>query len=288
MVDYKTRIFYETETGMMGAEVKLYSEEGENIDNIIITSESKLKEIAEKVLEMDDTYIDREELTTILLNASETLTINATRFQGYVPGDFARALHSHSEYAQINHSSPQDVYGKGTPANYGHNKLINNLTSGNYVDGEALAAYQGKVLKDSIDTAVANISKWEKITLTGHDNVASYCNLFVNQAIRLAMVTYNREAVKKGVGSSKTANNRDANPSPYWIAGEVTIGAIILHTAGAIPDAYRPSTRVNQPFYRGDLVFRIESNGSIAVNNMSGKGSKTDGINIIQNVLYHY
>ena len=72
MVDYKTRIFYETETGMMGAEVKLYSEEGENIDNIVITSESKLKEIAEKVLEMDDTYIDRNELTTILLNASET------------------------------------------------------------------------------------------------------------------------------------------------------------------------------------------------------------------------
>lgn len=288
MVDYKTRIFYETETGMMGAEVKLYSEEGENIDNIVITSESKLKEIAERVLEMDDTYIDMSELTTILLNASEQLTINATRFQGYVPADFARALHSHSEYAQINHATPQDVYGKGTPANYGHNKIINNLTSSNYIDGEALAAYQGKVLKDSIDTAVTNICKWERITLSGHDNVASYCELHVNQALRLARLTYARDGVKKGVASSKDSNNRDTNPSPYWVVGAQTVGAIYLHKSGAIPDAYQPTTRVHQSFYRGDFVFHVETNGSISVHNIIGKGSKDTGINIRQNVLYHY
>lgn len=288
MVDYKTRIFYETETGMMGAEVKLYSEEGENIDNIVITSESKLAEIAERVLEMDDTYVDMEELTSVLLNASEQITINATRFQGYVPADFARALHSHSEYAQINHSSPQDVYGKGTPANYGHNKLINNLTSSSYVDGEALAAYQGKVLKDAIDTAVANICKWEKITLSGHNSVASYCNLYVNTSLRLARVTYNRSDVKKGVGSSKDSNNRDKNPSPYWIVGEATNGTIYLHKEGAIPDAYQPSTRVAQPFYRGDFVFRVETDGSICVHNLNGKGSKDSGVNIHQNILYYY
>lgn len=283
MVDYKTRIFYETETGMMGAEVKLYSEEGENIDNIVITSESKLKEIAERVLEMDDTYIDMSELTTILLNASEQLTINATRFQGYVPADFARALHSHSEYAQINHATPQDVYGKGTPANYGHNKIINNLTSSNYIDGEALAAYQGKVLKDSIDSAVTNICKWERITLSGHDNVASYCELHVNQALRLARVTYDRTGVKKGVGSTN-----ENNPSPYWIVGAATTGGIYLHKTGAIPDAYQPTTRVNQSFYRGDFVFRIEVDGSIIVYNSSGRGSKDEGITIRQNILYHY
>ena len=50
MVECKTRVFYETDSGMMGAEVKIYGEDGENIDNIIITSETKLKEIAEKEL----------------------------------------------------------------------------------------------------------------------------------------------------------------------------------------------------------------------------------------------
>ena len=288
MVDYKTRIFYETETGMLGAEVKLYSEEGENIDNIVITSESKLKEIAEKVLEMDDTYIDREELTTILLNASETLTINATRFQGYVPSDFARALHSHSEYAQINHSSPQDVYGKGTPSNYGHNKVINNLTSSAYVDGEALSAYQGAVLKDAINTAVNNISKWEKITLSDHENVASYCTLYVNQALRLARVNYTRSDVKKGVASSKNSQNKDSNPSPYWIVGTPTNGAIYLHTANAIPEAYQPNTTVSASFLRGDFIFHIRTDGSITVHNLLGKGNTSDGIDIIENILYHY
>lgn len=288
MVDYKTRIFYETETGMMGAEVRLYSEEGENIDNIVITSESKLTEIAEAILDIDDTYIDRTELTTILLNASEQLTINATRFQGYVPADFARALHSHSEYAQINHSSPQDVYGKGTPANYGHNKLVNNLTSANYTDGEALAAYQGKVLSDKINEAVTNITKWEKITLSGHDNVASYCNLYVNTALRLAMVNYFRSGVKKGVGSTKNANNQDDNPSPYWLVGAVTKGAIYLHKKGAIPEAYQPSTRVISPIYRGDFTLFLGPDGSIMMHNRSGAGSTTDGISVYVNMLYHY
>lgn len=288
MVDYKTRIFYETETGMMGAEVKLYSEEGENIDNIVITSESKLKEIAEAVLEMDDNYVDMNELTTVLLNASEQLTINATRFQGYVPADFARALHSHSEYAQINHATPQDVYGKGTTVNYGHNKIINDLTSSNYIDGEALAAYQGKVLSDKIDEAVTNLTNWTKITLSGYNNIASYCNLYVNTALRLARLTYNRNGVKKGVGSSKDSNNRDKNPSPYWIVGKATAGTIYLHKPGAIPSAYRPSSRVTQTFTRADFVFRVETDGSIAVHNTLGKGSTSDGVDIHNNVLYHY
>ena len=289
MVECKTRVFYETDSGMMGAEVKIYGEDGENIDNIIITSETKLKEIADIVLEMDDTYIDKTELTSILINASEELTINATRFQGYTPSDFARALHSHSDYAQVNHASPQDTYGKGTPANYGHNKLVNNLLSSSYVDGEALSAYQGKVLKDIIDTAVANICKWEKITLSGHDNVASYCNLYVNQALRLARVTYFRNSVKKGVGSSKsTATGQNNNPSPYWIVGTLTNGGIYLHKSGAIPEAYQPSTRVIEPIYRGDFVFRVETDGSLMMYNSSGKGDTTEGVNVYVNVLYHY
>lgn len=287
MVDYKTRIFYETETGMMGAEVRLYSEEGENIDNIVITSESKLTEIAEAILDIDDTYIDRTELTTILLNASEQLTINATRFQGYVPADFARALHSHSEYAQINHSSPQDVYGKGTTANYGHNKVINNLLSANYVDGEALAAYQGAVLKGLIDSSKNDITRWEKVTLSGHDSISSYCNLYVNTALRLASLTYNRGDLKKGVSSSKDGN-KDKNPSPYWVPETKTNGRIFLHNAGAIPDAYQPTTELIKTLRISSISFGVATDGSIWVHNHDGAGKKSDGVEVHINALYHY
>lgn len=40
---------------------------------------------------------------------------------------------------------------KGTPGAYGHVRIINSLTSSAYADGEALSAYQGKVLNDALN-----------------------------------------------------------------------------------------------------------------------------------------
>ena len=53
---------------------------------------------------------------------------------------------------ELSHASTGTGYGAGTTSNYGHCKLANNLTTSSYADGEALAANQGKVLKDLIDT----------------------------------------------------------------------------------------------------------------------------------------
>lgn len=52
--------------------------------------------------------------------------------------------------APNNHASSNTLYGLGTTTNYGHCKIINNLTTTKHTDGFALSAYQGKVLKDSI------------------------------------------------------------------------------------------------------------------------------------------
>lgn len=288
MVTYKTRMYYEKDNETIGAEVKLYSDTGENIDNILITSESKFRELADKILDIDDTYIDKAELVSILVNAQSELQINATKLDNYTPDDFARTVHSHDTYAQTDHASSLKTYGIGTSTNYGHNKIANNLTTTEYRDGEVLSAYQGKILNDLISSTKSEITKWEKITLSGHNSVADYCNLYVNKALRLARVTYNRTGVKKGVASTKDSKNKDTNPSPYWIVGVTTSSLIYLHTENAIPADYQPSTRVNQSFYRGDFVFSVLTNGGIGVHNITGKGSKDNGINIRQNVLYHY
>ena len=56
------------------------------------------------------------------------------------------------------HRSTDTTYGIGSENYYGHNKVINNLTTASYVEGESLAAYQGKVLKDAIDGKQASIT----------------------------------------------------------------------------------------------------------------------------------
>lgn len=151
MVNYKTRVFFEPDTNSLGADVIIYSETGEVIDTILVTTESKYNELAEQIQGLDDTYINTERLSEILANVQNELEINATKFDGYEINNFAMSNHTHSENAPRRHSSSTTEYGLGTPSVYGHNKVINNLTS-TYHEGESLAAAQGKVLKDFIDS----------------------------------------------------------------------------------------------------------------------------------------
>jgi hypothetical protein len=52
--------------------------------------------------------------------------------------------------APSSHASTGATYGLGTPTNYGHCQVINGLNQTAYADGQALSAYQGKVLNDKI------------------------------------------------------------------------------------------------------------------------------------------
>ena len=53
--------------------------------------------------------------------------------------------------APNNHASSATTYGLGSSANYGHVKVINNLTTSSSTNGEALSAYQGYILNEKID-----------------------------------------------------------------------------------------------------------------------------------------
>ena len=286
MVNYKTRIFFEPETNSLGADVIIYSDEGDKIDTILITSESKYNELYQQIQDIDNTFIDLTELTTILANVQNELEVNATKFAGLEIGSFSLVGHTHDDLPPKNHASVNQEYGVASTSEFGHAKLINNLSAGQYSSGEALSAYQGAVLKNLIDTVKSDLMKWEKITLEGHNSVASYCNLYVNKALRLARFTYNRTGVVKGIASTKTNGSND-NPSPYTINGKATIDGIYLHTEGAIPESYSPSTYIATPIYRGDIVLRLISDGSILVHNLNGKSSD-GGFTIRANLLYHY
>ncbi len=67
--------------------------------------------------------------------------------------------------APKSHASSANTYGVGTTANYGHNKVINDLTHTAFANGEALAAYQGKILKDLIDGKITITKNTNDITI---------------------------------------------------------------------------------------------------------------------------
>ena len=80
-----------------------------------------------------------------LIKTSISSTINSSSTNDTAAG--SKAVYDYS--APISHSTSATTYGVGTASNYGHCKTINNLTTGSYVAGEALSAYQGKVLDDA-------------------------------------------------------------------------------------------------------------------------------------------
>lgn len=73
-------------------------------------------------------------------------------------GDTGVQLGEIANKAPKSHASSGTTYGVGTTSNYGHCRVINNLTTSSATNGYALQAYQGKVLKDLIDTLTTKLN----------------------------------------------------------------------------------------------------------------------------------
>jgi len=78
-------------------------------------------------------------------------SINNVNFDGT-----ANITVADSTKAPIAHASAVNTYGLGTTVNYGHVKIINDLTQKSHIDGTVLSAYQGKVLNDKINGLLPN------------------------------------------------------------------------------------------------------------------------------------
>ena len=225
MVNYKTRVFWEPDTNSVGADIIIYSDSGDVIDTILVTTESTYQELAEKVENIDNTYIDTDELHETLLNVTNALEINATKFQGLSPSDFAPVNHQHTNYAPVHHSSITDNYGPGTSELYGHNKIINNLNSSEYKSGEALSAYQGNVLNQliqNLDSKVAgeNIKYFDNPT-----KAASSCKIALKRMGNIVFCQYHINYLSP----SKANLNKD-----------------ILVSKTKIPEGFRP---INENYF---------------------------------------
>lgn len=103
MVDFKTRIYTESEDDIIGAEVLVYSDNGDRIGSIEIVNAEDLNDLREQLSVIDETYFTESRLNAILANAQETTNINATELSGFASSDFAKVTQL-SNYALSNHT----------------------------------------------------------------------------------------------------------------------------------------------------------------------------------------
>lgn len=166
MTDFETSCYYKDGKKIIGAEVRIYNDEGNTIDRILITDAHGLEELETKLDTLDDTYIDKRELITALTDNvldSEDIDLNAKTFDGHDSSYYATSEHNHSgQFAPTQHESTISTqYGAGTAEQYGHVKVRDDLNARNLNISEALSSHQGYILNDRLSGLETRSSRLE-------------------------------------------------------------------------------------------------------------------------------
>lgn len=171
MVEFKLRCYHnDSNDKIIGAEVVIY-DGTDVVDTITIVDQTKLDELTEKLNNLDDTYIDREELIDILKNTSQDTIINASTFNGLASDKFLKVSDATTRvFKPAPHASTKNEYGLGSVTEHGHVKTVDNLTRERNVAGEALSAHQGyelnqRLLAQEADSNVVQHSLHSKFIL---------------------------------------------------------------------------------------------------------------------------
>ena len=207
MVDFKTRIYHAEEDQIVGAEITVYSEEGDNIGSIQVTSKKDYDDLKAKLDNLDETYVPISRLEYEV----GRININAQTLDGLSSTDFSLSGHGHyDEFPPKNHSSQDNVYGLANTNKYGHAKLIDNLNRNIYAEGEALSAKQGYELQRNITALRNDMSSWH------YEDVGDYGHLWAHPILRLVYFTYYRENFTI---SKSSVLHKGYIPAPFRFSG---------------------------------------------------------------------
>ena len=143
------------------------------------------------------------------------------------------------------HASTSNTYGLGSTSNYGHVKTINSLTQSSHSDGTALSAYQGKVLKDLVDSKAAS----------GHTHTGT--ELRLGSSGNDANVT-----IQEAVNNKSASNHTHGNITNAGAIGSTANLPVITTTSGKLTTGSF-GTAANT-FSQGNHVHgNINNNGSV-------------------------
>ena len=124
-----------------------------NLANLSSTVENKVDKVTGKGLSTEDfTTALKDKLDGIEDGANKITVDSALSSTSENPLQNKAINTALGGKAPTSHASSASTYGLGSTSNYGHVKTINGLTQSSHSNGTALSAYQGKVLKDLIDT----------------------------------------------------------------------------------------------------------------------------------------
>ena len=153
MVTFITKVYNVEEEDIIGAEVKIYSEEGNKVGTIHITSAEQLNALENRLTELEGRPISSQEVIEII----NSVAINANTLQNKSASEFATSNHSHNDYAPKNHKSSATTYGVGTSSEHGHVRVADNLTTSSFNSGSpvVLSAKQGYQLNQALTQKVA-------------------------------------------------------------------------------------------------------------------------------------
>lgn len=115
-----------------------------NFTNISLADKADITQIMNNFTIIENLGITANEVEAIRKTLADSIATNASNITSN-----ATAI---SGKAPTSHASTATTYGVGNQSNYGHCKIVDNLTATAYAAGEALGAYQGKLLNDKITT----------------------------------------------------------------------------------------------------------------------------------------
>ena len=170
MVNFVTNVYKynESDDKIIGCSVTVYSDTGDLIDEIEIADATRLQELEDALAVIDNTYVKYSNMLDIIANTNESVDINATTLNGISGSSFLTGPQARSmSFNPTPHASIIPQYGAASTNHYGHAKLRDNLSSNNYVNGEALSGRQGYVLDQKITSVENKVKKNDVKILIG-------------------------------------------------------------------------------------------------------------------------
>lgn len=275
MVDFKTRIFTESDNDIIGAEVIVFSDQGTRIGSIEIANAEDLNALREQLEVIDETYFDETRLNAVLANSQESTTINATSISGYSSSDLAKVSQL-SGYALTNHThvktSITDLYNYSISCSNYNPTIDTDISVTVKVTNQA-----GNPVVGHTVSILKNNSSWKSGTTGSNGEFTTTYTCSEWGLITFSANTVNKQILVKGYKTIKNDSgirvrvNGDSVECRIVISSTTFTTSFTQFTGQTIPEGYRPNTTITMPSYSNtNLLVAVQPNGNIMRRSMTG------------------